>query len=422
MPFTSAFCISGQFTWPVILGSLITLFLFVWVITGQKIVLSHSKPLKLVLLFLFNVCLSFFINDILIPPNAIVLGKTVNHLIAYLASFINFYLSISLLLIINNAENIFPTILKIITWTLFISCVFAIVEFVSKNFFAFDFDHFIPHPNVETIDALALGDLFRSVRARGFAEEPGHFAFMLNLFIPLSVYYLFFINENNVSKLSKILFIISFIIALIITFSTAAFASLPVAIFITSIYYWRIWVQHISKISLGLVILVLAVWLFNKYFPIITQLALDIEGKVSNSGSVDDRSIRTNNFFAVFGKAPIWQKLIGYGPSGYLRAGLNADSDSFLVLYQTIIFESGIIGLSLFGMFLWNVFQLLKNVAAPLNFFIFLSLVYGTIHYFFISNYWYPWYWFICALVFIIQPPSLSKQKTVEKTCYTYYS
>lgn len=399
MPFTSAFCISSSLSWPLILGSIATLFILLYLLSGKRIYNTNAKSLYLVLLFLLTVALSFFINDVLNPPESLVFGKTINHLFAYFASFINFYVT-TLFLFNLNTDTVSPSqTTKVIMWVLFSSCIFAIVEFIAKNVFSVDFDQIIPHPSVENMNALALGDIFRSIRARGLSEEPGHFAFMIDLFLPLAVYHLFFSEECDFPKWVKISFVVVFVITIFLTFSTAAFVVLPVSLFITFMYFRKYLVKHLNKIFIGAGLLVLFAVVLDNYVPIITQLALDIDQKTSSSGSMDDRTSRADLFKIYFSNAPLINKLIGYGPSGYLRAGLAAESDSFLVLYQTFLFESGIIGMLIYTLFLLFVLAQIPKIVFPLNFFLLFSFIMGGLHYFFISNYWYPWYWFICAFI-----------------------
>lgn len=410
MPFTSAFCISSSLSWPLIISSFCTFFLLIFFISGNKITIPNGKPVLLITFFLLFISLSFFVNDILSPPSSFIFGKSINHLFAYIATFINFYIS-SLFLLNLNSDRINPNkIATLITWILFFSCIFAIVEFVAKNAFQVDFDRIIPHPSVEKMNALALGDIFKSIRARGLSEEPGHFAFMVDLFLPIAAYYLYFSHQCKFSKSTKIVFVFVFVITIIITFSTAAFFALPIGLFISFGYFKKHLLTYLPQIIFAGILLLCSAIILDNYFPIITQLALDIDQKANNSSSMDDRSLRSYLFQMYFIKAPIINKLIGYGPSGYLRAGMEADSDSFLVLYQTFIFESGIIGFLIFISFLWVVFLNIRNIIFPLNFFLFYSFILGILHYFFISNYWYPWYWFICA--FITYIGTLTEYKT----------
>lgn len=399
MPFTSAFCISGSLSWPLIWGSISTVFILVYLLTGKKLYNVNIKSLYFILFFLLTIALSFFINDVLNPPDSFVFGKTINHLFAYFASFINFYVTTFLLFNLNS-EAVSPyQITKIINWVLFFSCVFAIIEFIAKNVFSIDFDQIVPHPAVEKMNALALGDIFRSIRARGLAEEPGHFAFMINLLFPLAVYRLFFYQEPHFPKWAKLGFVSVFIIALILTFSTAAFVVLPISLFLSFIFFRKYLINHLVKIFIGAGLLLLFAVLLDNYVPILTQLALDIDQKASNSGSMDDRTSRAELFQTYFKNAPILNKLIGYGPSGYLRAGLEADIDSFLVLYQTFLFETGVIGMLIYISFLVFILLQIRKIIFPLSFFLFFSFTMGIFHYFFISNYWYPWFWFICSFI-----------------------
>jgi O-antigen ligase len=413
MPFTSAFCISSSLSWPLIWGSISTIFILVYLLAGNKIHSLNIKSLYIILLFLLNVALSFFINDVLNPPDSFVFEKTVNHLFAYFASFINFYVTTFLLFNLNSATVSPNQTIKIINWVLFFSCVFAIIEFTAKNVFSIDFDQIVPHPAVEKMNALALSDIFKSIRARGLSEEPGHFAFMINLFSPLTIYYLFFSKRCYFSKWAKIGFVIVLIIALILTFSTAAFVVLPISLFISFVFFRKFLANHLIKIFTTAGLLVMFALAIDNYVPLITQLALDIDQKTSNSGSMDDRTNRSELFKSYYGNAPVLNKIIGYGPSGYLKAGLEVGSESFLVLYQTFLFETGIIGMFIYVGFLIFILFQIKKIVFPLSFFLFFSFTMGILHYFFISNYWYPWYWFICAFIsYISNLPQFSIDKS----------
>ena len=399
MPFTSAFCISIIFSWPLIISSCCTIYLIIYLLVGNKIVLRTYKPLIIITLFLLCTAFSFFINNIIISSSYSIFSKAQNHFFAYFASIINFYISSLFFLNINKKSNDTINILKTITGVLFFSSTLAIVEFISKNLLGIDFDKIIPHPSVEKMNALALGDIFKSIRARGLAEEPGHFAFMINLFLPISFYYLFFSGYCKLKIQTKILMCISFALALLFTFSTAAFFALPTSIFLSFIVFRRELKKYLLSITIVFCAFIGFILILDNYFPILTQLLLDIDQKANNSGSMDDRSMRSYLFQSYFGKAPILNKIIGYGPSGYLRAGLEADSESFLVLYQTLTFETGILGILIFSSFLYTISLYARKLPFPFNFFLFLSFILGIVHYFFISNYWYPWFWFICAFI-----------------------
>lgn len=402
MPFTSAFCISITFSWPVIVSTICTFFILCFLLLGKKIHIFKPTAIALISIFLIHISVSFFYNNILKTHSSFILSKSLNHLFAYITTFINFFVSVLLILYLNRNPSFFLKIFNLLTWILLFSCIFAIIEFTLKNVYSIDFDSYIPHPAFERMSAVALGDVFKSIRARGLSEEPGHFAFMINLFLPLAVYYLFFSNKCNFLLHIKILFILIYTIALILTFSTAAFFTLPVGLLISFAFFYKNLTKYLPQIITFSIVIIVGAIILDIYFPILTQLAFDIDQKTSNSASMDDRTMRFLLFQTYFNKAPILNKIIGYGPSGYLHVGLQPESESFLVLYQTFIFESGILGICIFSTFLFNILIYLRKIIFPLNFFLFFSFVLGILHYFFISNYWYPWYWFICACIIYI--------------------
>ena len=194
MPFVSAFAFTNILS----LSLIFAVFLFILMVLGF---LRDGKlpsgflgfDIVVTFLFLFLVIFSYAVNGL---GNS----KSLNHTIAYLATFLLFFVSVKYMLFnIKDKNLLFKRALQFITYTTIISAVYANVEFISSNLFGINLNNYIPRPNEEQAyyDAMVIGLFYR---VRGFAAESGHFAFMMELFSPLVVYYMYFSGFCNWRK------------------------------------------------------------------------------------------------------------------------------------------------------------------------------------------------------------------------------
>ncbi len=393
IPFTSAFAISGTINLPIISGIALFIFCLLSIVQTKKISLNFfCYETKIIILFLFFVLLSYAINGI---PYSF----SLNHTLAYFSSFI-FFLLTPLFFFLNNKtpQQLFRLTLKWIFISVLTSSVFSLVEFTLTNFCGITVSDLIPRVSVKEYDPFIVGFLIRS---RGFAEESGHYGFMIEIFAPLCAYYLyksgFFIKGIFYKNISMLCIVLS----ILTSFSVASFLLIPACIIISLTLGYKPTIEFIRnhhKKILVTIILLLFVWqIINLFIPLTEIVQITIEEKF-DSFSFEDRAFRSNFFWQTFPKLPLINILFGVGPSGFRILG-HDDSFSFLSLYQTITFEIGIVGLMCFGSFLLSLFIKLMTIKHNIKFFLIISFLCGIIHYNSISNYWYPWFWFLCCFI-----------------------
>lgn len=395
MPFVSAFAFTGTISWPLIFA------VFLFLIMVIKIIQTAALPpgfmgfdVVIIFLFLLTVVFSFLING---WGNS----KSLNHTVAYLSSFLLFYVAIKFTLFNARDKNlVLKRTLQFITYTTIISAIFGNIEFISANVFHVNLNDYIPRPTEDEAwyDATVLGIFFR---ARGFAPESGHFAFMMELFSPLTVYYLYFSHHCKWRKFLKALIVVVIVFSFVFAVSTASFVILPLALLVASLIYSKSIFLYIKKKPAKFIISTAAVsaivFLFNYFLSIYALIILSITNKM-DSFSLYDRQERIDFFNDKFTHLPFINNLIGTGPAGYNILGFD-ESKAILSLYYSITFELGFFGLLLLlFFFLYIIFQTLR-IRTSIGFFLLVSVFSGVMHYYFISNFWYPWFWFIAAFV-----------------------
>lgn len=404
MPFVSAFAFT-----PIISCSLIFA-VFLFLMMGIRFLQSLKLPygfmgidIAIVSLLLFLISFSFVING---WGNS----KSFNHTIAYLSTFLLFYIAVKFILFNAPDKNkIFKRVLKAITYITLISAIYANIEFIVSNVFDINLNDYIPRPTEAEAfyNAIVLGEFYR---ARGFAPESGHFAFMMELFGPLTIYYMYFSDFCRWKKPLKALLVIVIILSVIFTVSTASFIIIPLAVLFALLFYLKsiyIYIKkNTAKFALSTAAVSAVVFLFNYYLSFYAFIILSISQKI-DSGSFEDRQSRINFFYDNFFRQDLIHKLVGIGPAGYNVLGFD-ESNAILSLYYSITFELGFVGLFLFLLFFLYIFYHTIKIKSPIRFFLMIAITSGIMHYNFISNFWYPWFWFIGAFIIFC-----SKQNSV---------
>ncbi len=241
MPFISAFAYSGTISIPLVLA--VILFLLM----GIKVMNSARFPhgfigldIVIIILILFLVTFTFIINGL---GNS----KSFNHTVGYLSTFLLFHITIKFTLFaIANKKLVFRRVLQWLAYITIFSAFFSIIEFFLSNVLGININNYIPRPsaNEAFYDATVLGLFYR---ARGFAPESGHFSFMMELFSPLLIYYMYFSGFCKWNKIIKGLFVVFVILSFIFAVSTASFAIIPVAFAIASLVYVTSILHYIKK-------------------------------------------------------------------------------------------------------------------------------------------------------------------------------
>lgn len=392
MPLVSAFAFTNILSFSLIFAVLSFSLMLISILKAGKFPQGFlGFDLLITLLFLFIVLFSYFING---WGNA----KSLNHTIAYLATFLLFYVSIKFTLFnISDSNKIFKNVLLLITYATIVSAVYANVEFISSNIFGVNLNDYIPRPNEDQTfyDATVLGIFYR---ARGFAAESGHFTFMMEQFSPLAVYFMYFSGFCKWKKIVKVIIIFLIVSSFIFAVSTASFVIIPVAIFLASVIHLRrIFAyikRHTTKFFLTTAIVSIIVLSFNYFFSVYALIILSITEKMDSG--LDYRQANIDFFFKKFFQFDITQQLIGAGPAGVLILGYDM-TNAILNLYYSISFELGFLGFFLFILLLFYFIFHLATIKSRIGFFLLISIFSGMMHYYFISNFWYPWFWFVAA-------------------------
>jgi hypothetical protein len=418
MPFVSAFAFTGTISLPLIFAVFLFILMIVKIIRSGK--LPEGFPgfdLVIIFLFLFFVLFSFAING---WGNS----KSLNHTVAYLSTFLLFYVAIKFTFFNASDKNLLlKRVLQLITYTTIISALYGNVEFISSNVFGVNLNDYIPRPTEAEAwyDATVLGSFYR---ARGFAPESGHFTFMMGLFAPLAIYYLYFTGLCKWHKFFKGLSIIFIVLSFIFAVSTASFIIVPLAFICASVFYAkRIYFyikRYLSKFVISTILISTIVILLNYFFSFYTLILLSITSKLDSS-SFDDRQARIDFFNTNFSRFDLIKKISGSGPAGYNILGFD-ESNSILSLYHNITFEMGFFGIFLIlSLFFYVALSALK-IKDKIGFFLLASLLSGIFHFYFIANFWYPWFWFIAAFVIFCRKQNkflLKTHKRVDNTLVT---
>ena len=410
MPFTSGFALTGTISFPLICA----VFLFILMI--RDIMINNQFPkgflgfdLFILMFLLIVVAASFCINGI---GNK----KSTNHTIAYFSSFLLFYVTIKYQLFrSNNKENTLKKIFNVLSITAIVTAVFANIEFVSDNFLGINLNDFIPRPSEEEKYYQAgVVELFH--RSRAFASESGGMTFMMELFMPLVIYYFYFSTlctwRRGIKNAGVFFIVTSFIFAA----STASFIIVPASFILASLFYYKNLKKYVKnnklKITIFTTALTLLIAVLNYFFSLFLLIILSIQEKF-DSFSFDDRKERIDFFYQQFSHANFINKIIGFGPAGFHLLGYD-DSRSILSLYYNAIFELGFIGFVLLMILLGYIIVRVLKINEKIGFFLIASLTSGMMHYSIFQSYWVPWFWFIVVFsLFLYHHRTISKNNII---------
>lgn len=372
--FTNAFAVSSVVT--LALG--ISIILFVLGIKKNVYFIGFNEPPFLTLFFLILFCGYVFIAT----------GeKKTNHFLMWtIPVFLYYYIFRRELYRLFTFEQIKDKVFKVITFSLLFACFFALVEFLFVNLLGNDLS-FIPRGQVEEYRPTAMG----SVRARSFMEESGQFSLYWELFAPLAVYWI----NNNISNIFKKYICYSIILAgLILCFSAFGFVCL--LLWGISLFFFNLKNaknrRAIVTIFFNVVVVILLVVLLVP--EIIELFSYIIGGKLDpENGSHSDRASRLE----VLSYLDVTSIIIGYGPNA---AGTLKFDNSFVSFYLGVLMNTGVLGLTCFGMFLLNQLNYVRKMTdRNLKFAFFLSLWFSSMHLMFVDNIYVPWFWVMLSLL-----------------------
>lgn len=394
---TSAFAITSTVTVPVFLSLIIVALFFFGEILNKGRSLTIEPDDLVLFLFLICVYFSFFINN-----NQFRSNKPFNHLVAYsYIIIINFYFlkNIYFNLYKKYGEVFLRSSYGAICLGLFITCAFGLAEFWLKNFQGIEVDKYIPRPAVTDYEPIALTSF---IRLRSFVEESGHLAYFIEVFGPLSLYY----SKNRKIFFYPLLIVLS--TCFLLTFSTAGWLIVTfTGIFLT---LWNINPNNLTKripinfqkiakyTSVLVIILVVLIFNFQVIKYISSVLNEIIVLKVNQSGSAEDRTARFAEGLNALAQSNLIRISFGNGPAVYDT--LNFSRGGTILLYLTYALESGLFGLSLFLIFCVLItYKVTKLKNRQLRFALLFGLLCSFLHFFIISNYWYPWFWILAIII-----------------------
>jgi hypothetical protein len=322
--------------------------------------------------------------------------KSLNHWFLWTFPFFSYYFVFkNELFQLFTLNEIKDKIFKYITYVTIFACSFSVLEFCCVNFLKIDLN-FIPRGAVNEYAPIDAG----FVRSRSFVEESGHFSFFIEIFGPLSVFWI----NNNLKPPIKFLATAIIVLGLMATMSGVGLLLLVVYILMLFDFYLlrkKSSPTVKAKVILYFFILFPLVFvLFQDFFSIIWDL---IAIKMSSDNySYIDRLGR----FAAIDKLSGLAYLVGYGPAAF--STLN--TDSFISLYLGILMNTGVIGITLFTLFCFSKYRSIKKIKdIDCRFALKSSFLFACFHLAFIDIIYVPWFWVLLSLIDVIY---LKEKKT----------
>ncbi len=397
LPFVSAFALAPALPLPVIGGCIIWLAVLNNIFT-RPVPVKYFMDNSLILgvFFLLCVWVSYLYNGWGVP-------KSTNHVIAYTSSILLFFIGPGLAFTYIRPSDASKIIFRCIFYTTLLAAFFAVLEFLLKNMGVADINSLIPRPAVQEFDALALSEFFR---ARGFAEESGHFALFLEVLSPLCFYYLFFSNSCFLPGYLKVICSLIIFLSWIFVISPASFVLVPLSYLASFFFFFQKihlkgMYQRLAIVGLSLLSLL---FLLNLLYPVTDFFYLSVIEKLDSTSS-EDRQVRIDFFFEYFQRGDVFNWFLGNGPAAFDILGFD-DSKSILSLYYSILFEVGVLGFLILCCLFISVLVKITRLQPRQGFFVMASFISAAIHYYFVANYWFPWLWFLFALVIYLSKMS----------------
>lgn len=313
--------------------------------------------------------------------------KSFNHWFLWTFPFFTYYFVFkNELFHLFTLSEIKDKIFKCITFVTLFACSFSVLEFYCKNFLGIELD-FIPRGVVEDYNPFD-----GAFRARSFVEESGQFSFFIEIFGPISVFWI----TKNLNFPLKFFALTIIILGLLSTMSGVGILLLAIYLFLTFEYY--IFKKKTTFLFRMKVIFVLAG--FFVIFLEFQDFFLNLQGLVAakidgDNASHSDRVSRFDALSKLSGLAYI----IGYGPAAFSTLQV----DSFISLYLGILMNTGVIGLVLFFLFCLQKFKTILRIEdLDIRFALKCSFLFACIHLVFIDTIYVPWFWVMLVFIDVI--------------------
>lgn len=278
-------------------------------------------------------------------------------------------------------------VLRVIAYATIFACAFSAFEFCCSNFLDIDLN-FIPRGTVE--DYAPFDGFFR---ARSFAEESGHFSFFVEIFGPLTIYWIL----NHLKPSLKFVTIGTIVLGLLATMSAVGLLLMFVYIgMLTNLYLVKLNSKVSAKI-LFLTSLIAVLVVITLVYPEVFSTLWDLIVMKLDPDNVSHAD-RASRFSAIEKMSGI-AYLIGYGPAAF--STLNVDS--FISLYLGVFMNTGIIGLCLFMCFILSIYHKMKSIIdINLRFALKVSFLFACTHLAFIDIIYVPWFWVMISIVEVV--------------------
>ena len=271
-------------------------------------------------------------------------STAINHWIAYATFILIVYFGCgrTIFALIENKPAFWNKILTTISVMIFITCVYGIVDWTVLFLTGSD----IPIPR-------SMGGGYGSAagvgRARSFLGEPSFLSNFLLAWVPLAFWYEF---SQRGKYIWKTLFLVAVVAVFLLTFSVKGFCEvLFAAPVLIGIYLFKKGIRVERIIFFAVIALVVVAVLLATGFG---QLLFDaVSVKFFGSDIANDRADRG---LIILDLMSGYNWIFGYGPASYvtLTGGNTAGGGtSFLSGVAYLLGDSGILGLTLFSLFLF---------------------------------------------------------------------
>jgi O-antigen ligase len=314
-----------------------------------------------------------------------------NHLMSYLAVIGFYYFGAKLLL--NASRFTYDEIMGWLTVSVVIAAGFGLIEFVGKNFLAFDVDAWVPRPEEAVYHSTFAAVI---VRSRSFMSESANFASFLDMLTPILVVHWWCKGK----RLRCFLLLAVVIPALVSTFSVASVVGIfggtlaAGALFIVSMLISGRGLRAILPMSAlaGVVAACFNALLANRD----ALWASTIIAKVLfvDTVSASDRLNRWSGALEMISRHPI----IGAGAGSFF--GTSQVGQGIVSWPLQIMTEGGMVAgaifVSLFLVVLWRAVR----IPDARRYAYLMGVIALAVHYSVISDYWMPWIWFFVLLLY----------------------
>ncbi len=349
---------------------------------GSKNLFKIDKIDCLMILYLFFATFSTIINFQNNNPH------TFNHILSkYFVFFLFYFFVKNTFLFLSKSVKAKEDVYSWLYVGTVLSLVFCVTEFIFKNYFSFEFDAFFTRVNPIIYNPTLGGDS-NIVRARGFAEESGHYALFIELIVPILGAHLW---QNKSFKSFGALLILS-LTAITLTFSTISQLALFPAIITAVLIHNKLLIDSKFIITMSLLILLTLLSLL-----VIPGSFESLVYKITENG-FNGRLDNIEPIFVLIEKSDYWQLIFGFGSASFYNIE-NLESGIFSLPFLIFV-EMGFVGLFLLFIFITLCIQKIRCISdLNVRYAFALSFSFALWHYWAIGNYYYPWIWFLIAMI-----------------------